>query len=65
MPPLYLYIAGTILYFMVIHFAVGISKQFDGWFVFGIFILGGFLGYMLESYITGFVFAVIFTFLFW
>lgn len=65
MDPLLLYIIASIFYIMVIHFAVKVKKQFDGWFFMGTFVLGGFFGWVLDSYPTGFIFAVIFTFLFW
>jgi hypothetical protein len=65
MNPFLLYIAASILFIMVIHFAVGISKEFDTWFMVGIFALGLSIGWALDSYPTGYVFAVIFTFLFW
>ncbi|MEI7653193.1 MAG: hypothetical protein WCJ70_02855 [bacterium] len=65
MDPLLLYIAASVLFIMVIHFAVGISKEFDTWIMTGIFVLGGVLGWYFEGYAIGFVFAVVFTFLFW
>ncbi len=50
---------------MVIHFAIHIRREFSVWMLFGIFTLGGFLGYMLDSMITGFLFAMVATFLLW
>lgn len=59
------YIAGSALFIMVIHFAIHIKREFSVWIMLGIFVLGGFFGSVLDSYITGFLFAMVFTFLFW
>jgi len=59
------YIVGSGLFIMVIHFAIHIRREFSIWIMYGIFFLGGVFGYMLDSMITGFLFAMVFTFLFW
>lgn len=65
MNPLLMYIGGSILFMVVIHFMVGIEKGSNTWIMGGIFLLGGAIGWALDSYISGFVFAVVFNFLFW
>ena len=59
------YIVGSGLFIMVIHFAIHIKSDFSIWTMFGVFALGGVFGYFLDSMITGFLFAMIFTFIFW
>lgn len=56
---LYLFIFLSIAYIMSIHFAFGIANQFNDWAQLWMFVIGGFLGWYLDSYITGFVFAVV------
>lgn len=53
------YILLAIAYVMAIHFAFGIANQFNDWVQVTIFVLGGCLGWYLDSYITGFVVAVV------
>lgn len=59
------YIVGSSLFIMAIHFAIHIRREFSIWVMIGIFFIGGVIGYMLDSMITGFLFAMVFTFLFW
>lgn len=62
---LLMYIIFSIIYLMIIHFAMAIKKQFNLFLMIGIFILGGVIGQTAGSLETGFVGAVIFSFLFW
>lgn len=60
-----LYLAGSALFVMWIHFAIHIKREFSVWVMIGIFVLGGIIGYLMESMVVGFLFAMIVTFLFW
>lgn len=59
------YIGATLLYIMVIHFAMGIRKEFDVGFMVTIFVIGFAIGSYLQALEAGFVFAVVFTLLFY
>ncbi len=59
------YIVGSGIFIMWIHFAIHIRREFSIWVMLGIFVLGGVIGYLLGSMIVGFLFAMVFTFLFW
>lgn len=59
------YIVGSGIFIMWVHFAIHIRREFSIWVMLGIFVLGGVIGYQLDSMIVGFLFAMVFTFLFW
>lgn len=65
MTEVFAYIVGVFIYIMVIHFAMGIRKEFDIWLTLGLFALGGAVGYFLDSLLIGFIFAAVMNFLFW
>ena len=54
-----LYILLSVTYIMAIHFAFGIANQFNDWVQVAMFVIGGVLGWYLDSYLTGFTFAVV------
>lgn len=56
---LLLYIFLSIVYLMVVHFAVGISEDFNNWIQILIFVFGAVIGWYMDSYITGYVIAVV------
>lgn len=62
---LFYYILGSGVFIMVTHFAIHIRREFSVWMLIGIFALGGALGYMMDSMILGFLFAMVCTFLLW
>lgn len=55
-----LYIFLSVTYIMAIHFAFGIANQFNDWMQISMFVFGGVIGWYLDSYLTGFVLAVVF-----
>ena len=55
-----IYILLSLAYIMTIHFAFGIANQFNGWVLLATFVLGGALGWYMDSYMVGFVFAIVF-----
>ncbi len=59
------YIVGSGIFIMWVHFAIHIRREFSIWVMLGVFVLGGVIGYLLNSMIVGFLFAMVFTFLFW
>ncbi len=65
MIPLLAYILACGIYIMLMHFAVGIRKEFDVFLMAGIFVLGGVIGWYFQAYELGFVFAVIASLLLW
>lgn len=65
MEQVFYYIIGTGLYIMMIHFAMGIKGHFRLSSMIAIFVIGGALGYFLGNIFVGFIFACIFTFIFW
>lgn len=65
MIPLLFYIAACIFFVMLMHFAVGMSRQFDLFLLIGVFIFGGVIGWHFQAYELGFIFAIISTLLLW
>ena len=59
------YIGFAFLYIMIIHFAIGISKEFSLSSIIAIFVIGGIIGYYLRSLEFGFSLAVFITLIFW
>ena len=47
------------------HLAVKSSSGFKNFQIATLFLVGGFLGWALDSYLTGFVFAMIMHLMFW
>lgn len=65
MIPLLFYIAACIFFVMLMHFAVGTSKEFDLFLMVGVFVFGGVIGWFFQAYELGFIFAVITSLLLW
>lgn len=65
MEPLIYYAAASVIYIMLIHFALAIKGQFNLFLMAGIFVVGGAIGFFLNSYQAGFVAAVILSLIFW
>ena len=61
----FLYALGTGMYLTLTHFGVSRGEWHTLWMKIGIFVVGGFLGMYVGSLLGGFVFAVVFSFLFW
>ena len=59
------YVFASVIYIMVIHFAIAIKGQFNLFLMAGIFILGGVLGLYIQSLETGFILSVVLSFIFW
>jgi hypothetical protein len=59
------YIFLSIFYILTMHMALATTREFQFMLNIAMFILGGILGWALDSYITGFVFAVVMHFIFW
>lgn len=62
---LFLYIVMSVVYLMVIHFAVAIGNEFNLWFMSTFFVLGAVVGWWMGSWMGGFALAVILSLLFW
>ncbi|MFA9288301.1 MAG: hypothetical protein ACEQSA_00270 [Weeksellaceae bacterium] len=62
---LFLYIVLSIAYIMTMHFAMGIAKDFNYMSQFPLFIFAGTVGWYLESYLAGFVLAIVLHLIFW
>jgi hypothetical protein len=62
---LFIYLVASGVYIMIIHFAVGVRKQFDLFQMIGYFVIGAALGFMTGSFGFGFIAAMILSFLFW
>ncbi|PIY68776.1 hypothetical protein COY90_04075 [Candidatus Roizmanbacteria bacterium CG_4_10_14_0_8_um_filter_39_9] len=65
MEPLIYYMAASVIYVMLIHFALAIKGQFNIFLMIGVFVFGGVLGLFLNSYQAGFVAAIILSLIFW
>lgn len=59
------YIVASVVYIMVIHFAMAIKNQFNIFLMAGFFVFGGVVGIFLGSLSAGFVAAVVLSLLFW
>lgn len=62
---LLLYIIISVVYVMVIHFAIAIRNEFNMFLMVGIFVLGAVVGGFLHNYEIGLAGAVILSLLFW
>jgi len=62
---LFYYIVISIVYIITMHLAVKSSRGFQNVQTVTLFIIGGLLGWALDSYLTGFVFAMIMHLMFW
>lgn len=60
---LYLYLILSVVYIMILHFAVGI-KNFNIFLMSGYFIFGGIIGFFFHSYETGLAIAIILSLIF-
>lgn len=61
----FLYIFFAAVYIMTIHLAIAIGDQFNIFLMAGLFVLGAVIGFFLQSYELGFVFAMISSLVFW
>lgn len=59
------YIAFSLTYLLMMHMALATTREFQMFVNIGLFSLGGMIGNALDSYITGFIFAVVMHFIFW
>jgi len=59
------YIMLSLAYLLTMHMALSQTREFQFMLNIAMFIIGGFLGGILDSYITGFVFAMVMHFIFW
>ncbi len=55
----------AVVFIMVIHFAVGITNEFNVFLMIGYFVFGGVVGWWFGTYESGLVLAIILTLLFW
>ncbi|MDA1316523.1 MAG: hypothetical protein O3B87_00685 [bacterium] len=62
---LFYFIVIAIVYIMTMHLAVKSSSGFNNFQIVTLFVVGGVLGWALDSYLTGFVFAMIMHLMFW
>ncbi|QQS44602.1 hypothetical protein IPM65_03315 [Candidatus Roizmanbacteria bacterium] len=62
---LFYYIFLSIVYLLTMHLALSTTREFHFFQAISLFSLGGFIGSSLDSYITGFVFAVVMHLMFW
>jgi lipoprotein signal peptidase len=59
------YILLSITYLLTMHLALSTTREFHFFQAISLFILGGTIGRVMDSYITGFVFAMVMHFMFW
>lgn len=59
------YIAFSVTYLLTMHMALATTREFQMFINIGLFTLGGVIGASVDSYITGFIFAVVMHFIFW
>lgn len=62
---LFTFIVISVVYIMVIHFAIQIRDWFDTFSMIGLFILGGVFGWYMQSYDAGLVFGIVTSLIFW
>lgn len=55
----------SLVYIMVIHFALGIKSQFNLFLMTGAFIAGGVVGWYTDSYMAGFFGAIVLSLVLW
>lgn len=53
------------IYIMVIHFALSIKNEFNLFLTILYFIIGGVVGWFMQSYEMGFVIGVVLSLIFW
>ena len=59
------YIMMSIAYLLTMHMALATTREFQFMLSIGFFVMAGFLGKVLDSYITAFVFAMVMHLIFW
>ena len=62
---LYVFIIASFVYIMMIHFAIAIKNEFNVFLMIGYFIIGGVVGWQLQSYELGFTLSVVLSLLLW
>jgi len=61
---LVIYVAASVVYIMVIHFAVGIKSEFNIFLMIIYFVLGGIIGGWMNTYEGGLALSIILSLLF-
>lgn len=59
------YIVFSLTYLLFMHMALATTREFQMFVNIGLFSLGATIGGAMDSYITGFIFAVVMHFIFW
>ena len=59
------YIFLSVTYFLTMHLALSTSREFQFLEGIALFVLGGVIGAAMDSYITGFVFALVMDLILW
>jgi len=59
------YIGAAAIYIMTVHFAFATKGQFNLFIIGGAFLLGGVVGWYLQSLATGFVLSIILSLALW
>ncbi len=59
------YIALSLGYLLFMHMALATTREFQAFINIALFIFGGVIGYLMDSYLVGFVFAAVMHFIFW
>lgn len=62
---LFYYIFLSIVYMLTIHLALATTREFQFFEMISLFAFGGAIGYAMDSYIVGFVFAMVMHMIFW
>ncbi|MDP4010658.1 MAG: hypothetical protein Q8P72_00335 [Candidatus Roizmanbacteria bacterium] len=62
---IYYYIAISAFYIVLMQNMLSTSLGFQSVEIVALFVIGGFIGYAMDSYMIGFLFASIMHFLFW
>jgi hypothetical protein len=62
---IYYYIIFAAVYIMTIHFAIAIRNEFNTFLMIGLFVLGGTIGYFMNSYELGFTLSIVLSLVFW
>ncbi len=61
----FLFLVFSAIYIMVIHFAIAIKREFDLFIMIVLFVIGGVVGWYMQSYEMGFVVGVVLSLVLW
>lgn len=61
----FLYLICSIVYIMLIHFAIAIKKEFNLWLMIAMFVFAGALGWYFHEYMLALVGAMILSLMLW